>query len=87
MSADLLDVANYIEWEAGQLIRQARTEREKAWSEVARLNTEARAKDKTIRDLTRLLQAQKAQTTKARNERDRLRARHDRLLARYRKAT
>ena len=76
------DVARYIEHEAGQLIRKARAERDKAWREVATVHDASRKKDDTIQALTRKARAAQARAYRARRQLDDLQDRYDALLLR-----
>ena len=83
MSADMLAVARYVEYEAGQLIRKARTERDKAWREVAATHAASRQKDEQIRKLTRELRAAEGLARRARRQLGQLEASYDALLMRH----
>ena len=77
------DIAHYIEHEAGQLIRKARTERDKAWREVAATHAVSRQKDEQIRKLTRDLRAAEGRARRARHQLGQLEASYDALLMRH----
>ena len=79
----MLDVARYVEYEAGQLIRQARAERDKAWREVAATHAASRQKDEQIRKLTRELRAAEGRARRARRQLGQLEASYDALLMRH----
>lgn len=79
----MLDVARYVEYEAGQLIRQARAERDKAWREVAATHATFRQKDEQIRKLTRELRAAEGRARRARRQLGQLEASYDALLMRH----
>ena len=79
----MLDVARYVEYEAGQLIRQARAERDKAWREVAATHATSRQKDEQIRKLTRELRAAEGRARRARHQLGQLEASYDALLMRH----
>ena len=65
MSADAATVFRYIEYEAGQLIRQARAERDKALREARQVREESRRKDDEIRELTSKVHAERMRALRA----------------------
>lgn len=65
MSADAAATFRYIEYEAGQLIRQARAERDKALREAHLAREDARRKDDEIRELTNKIHAERMRTLRA----------------------
>ena len=79
----MLDVAHYIEHEAGQLIRKARTERAKALRKVKELHAIVRAKDAQIEELSRRLRAAQGKTRHAERHLADMDARYDQLLKRH----
>ena len=65
MSADAAATFRYIEYEAGQLIRQARAERDKALREANLAREDARRKDDEIRELTSKVHAERMKALRA----------------------